>query len=203
MQRIEFIFDTEQEERNRNNVNLTQTFNSEGGEDGVPKGKEYLIEERRSVKELKGNISELWKKKLYRNNLIVMTFIWSFGSFGSFLIPFYLTSLSGNIYLYAIFSAIAEVMASIVCALVTKKFSLKILLLAFNLFSAGAGFLLLFFGDMDNNYVALLILFANFGIISSFDISYLINCELFPTIFLATAYGSCNILGRMVSILSP
>lgn len=27
--------------------------------------------------------------------------------------------------------------------------------------------------------------------------------ELFPTIFLGTAYGACNIIGRLVAISSP
>jgi len=32
---------------------------------------------------------------------------------------------------------------------------------------------------------------------------YLIVTELFPTIFRATAFGACNVLGRFVTILSP
>ena len=29
------------------------------------------------------------------------------------------------------------------------------------------------------------------------------NNKIFPTIFLATVYGACNIIGRLVTILSP
>ena len=48
-----------------------------------------------------------------------------------------------------------------------------------------------------------LILLTNFGIVCAFDIAYLINAELFPTILLSTAFGCCNVLARLTSILSP
>ena len=41
------------------------------------------------------------------------------------------------------------------------------------------------------------------GIVTAFNLVYLTVNDLFPTIFLATSYGACNIVGRFVSILSP
>ena len=41
------------------------------------------------------------------------------------------------------------------------------------------------------------------GIAASFDLIYLIVNDLFPTLFLATTYGACNVIGRFVTILSP
>ena len=49
--------------------------------------------------------------------------------------------------------------------------------------------------------VAYLILYV--GIVTAFDLVYLIVNDLFPTIFLATSYGACNVVGRFVSILAP
>ena len=48
-----------------------------------------------------------------------------------------------------------------------------------------------------------LILLTNFGIVCAFDLAYCVNAELFPTIFLSTAYGCCNVLGRLITISSP
>jgi hypothetical protein len=39
--------------------------------------------------------------------------------------------------------------------------------------------------------------------IFTIECAYLINAELFPTILLATAYGCCNIFGRLIAIASP
>lgn len=41
------------------------------------------------------------------------------------------------------------------------------------------------------------------GIVTAFNFAYLIVNDLFPTIFLATAYGGCNIVGRLVTVSSP
>lgn len=41
------------------------------------------------------------------------------------------------------------------------------------------------------------------GVVTAFDLVYLVVNDLFPTIFLATSYGACNVVGRFVSILSP
>lgn len=38
---------------------------------------------------------------------------------------------------------------------------------------------------------------------ATFNYVYVLINELFPTIFLATAYGLCNIIGRAVAISSP
>ena len=44
---------------------------------------------------------------------------------------------------------------------------------------------------------------TNLGVVCVFDIAYLINPTLFPTIFLATAYGACNVFGRFITIFAP
>ena len=132
-----------------------------------------------------------------------MTFVWSFGSFAFFFIPFYLDSLGGNTYLFAIFSGTAELLASIACILITRVLTLRQAMFCFIVISCIASFVIIFVYGGSDIPVAILILFANFGITSTFDLAYLINAELFPTIFLATAYGCCNIFGRFITILSP
>ena len=41
------------------------------------------------------------------------------------------------------------------------------------------------------------------GVVTAFDLVYVTVNELFPTIFLGTAYGACNVVGRFVSIFAP
>jgi hypothetical protein len=117
--------------------------------------------------------------------------------------PFYLATLGGNVFEYGIAAALAEVFAFIVCVTIVRKVSLKACIIFYCGISAISALLLIFYGEGTGAIISFLILFANFGIMSAFDIAYLINLELFPTIFLATAYGCCNVLGRLISILSP
>ena len=58
--------------------------------------------------------------------------------------------------------------------------------------------------DSDNQIpIAVTYLILYVGIVTAFDLVYLLVNDLFPTIFLATSYGACNVIGRFVSILSP
>ncbi len=133
-----------------------------------------------------------------------MTTVWSFGSFGFFFIPFYLDTIDGNTYLFSIFSGTAELLASIACIVMTRWFTLRQCIIIFCIISASASFVIIFiFGLHNDLLLALVIMFNNFGITSTFDIAYLLNTEMFPTIYLGTAYGFCNIIGRFISIMSP
>lgn len=44
---------------------------------------------------------------------------------------------------------------------------------------------------------------ARIGISSLFNLIYVSNVDLFPTLFAATAMGICNFLARIFTILSP
>ena len=57
-------------------------------------------------------------------------------------------------------------------------------------------------GDSQVPEAALYLLLYT-GITMAFNLVYLIVSELFPTIFRATAYGVCNVPGRLITILSP
>eukprot|EP00350_Pseudokeronopsis_sp_OXSARD2_P013148 CAMPEP_0170567350 /NCGR_PEP_ID=MMETSP0211-20121228/80420_1 /TAXON_ID=311385 /ORGANISM="Pseudokeronopsis sp., Strain OXSARD2" /LENGTH=236 /DNA_ID=CAMNT_0010888775 /DNA_START=90 /DNA_END=797 /DNA_ORIENTATION=- len=205
-----YLFDTEKElygsgaaTDGLGKINLTTST--------VPKQDERLSEQSMQViksneeveKQLKGNFKELFQNKTYAKNLILMIIIWSSCAFGNHLLPYYLDTLTGNVFLYGLFSACAEVIAAIICMIVASRYPLKVCLFAYSLLSAVACSLLIFFSEMEGTVIAVLVMFANFGLISAFDIAYIINLELFPTIFMTTAYGCCNIFGRCISILSP
>ena len=51
--------------------------------------------------------------------------------------------------------------------------------------------------------IALIYLLIYVGIVSAFNLAYLTVCDLFPNIFLATAFGACNVSGRFVTIAAP
>lgn len=141
-----------------------------------------------------------------------MTVIWSFGSFAFFLIPFYLGTIKfGNVYSMSLAIETAELMASFVCLFITKLISLKNSLLLFCLFvCSGAVMLLVFLNNQGSEpskaqdlVLPVLLLIINFGTDASFTVAYLINTDIFPPSILATAYGVCNVMGRLISILAP
>jgi len=44
---------------------------------------------------------------------------------------------------------------------------------------------------------------AKFGIASMFNIVYIANAHIFPTLFSATALGVCNFAARLATIFAP
>ncbi len=44
---------------------------------------------------------------------------------------------------------------------------------------------------------------ARVGISAGFNLIYMMNADVFPTLFAATAMGICNLLARIITILSP
>lgn len=54
-----------------------------------------------------------------------MIVIWSFCSFSFFLVPYYLDTIPGNLYLMSSSTAIAEILSSVICLTITHKFETK------------------------------------------------------------------------------
>lgn len=168
---------------------------------------------------VENSIKDLWVDMTLRTNLIVMMALWSFGSFAFFLIPFMLQNLVNampgtNIFTMSLATEIAEMLASVICIFITRLMDLKVAMFgALGLITAASILIILFqsfiykaFHENLNavNYTeAGLVMLTNLGIVCAFDFAYLINPTLFPTIYLATAYGACNIIGRFISIFAP
>ena len=154
---------------------------------------------------LKGSVGELFRIKIYRNNLILMIACWSFSSWAFFVVPFYLGKIKGNMYLMSLMTAIAEIIATFICMYAIKGRDLRRALALFCGISCVGSvgvitFTSIFTGELPTAFAYMLLYI---GVVAAFDLVYLIVNELFPTVFLGTSYGACNVVGRFISIMSP
>ena len=156
---------------------------------------------------LTGTISELFTMKVYRNNLLIMVICWSFSSWAFFVVPFYLGKIKGNMYLMSLMTAIAEIIATFICMFAIHGRDLRKSLAFFCGLSAVGSIAVIVFTTFDKGDSqipdALSYMFLYVGVVTAFDLVYLIVNDLFPTIFLGTSYGACNVVGRFISILAP
>lgn len=133
--------------------------------------------------------------------------IWSFCSFSFFLIPYYLDTIPGNLFLMSSATAVAEILSSLICLFITHNIEIRKSIAFFCLVSCSAtiAIILLTLLLKSNSQIpeTLGYLVQYTGFVTTFDLVYVIVNELFPTIYLATAYGACNIVGRAVAISSP
>ena len=136
-----------------------------------------------------------------------MVIIWAFASFAFFMVPFYIGTLDFNIYLMSTSTAFGEVLSSVICLLVThnidKKKSISFFTAISFLGALGVTLIIWLYHGEDQVFPALAFLLLYTGIVTMFDLIYVIVPTLFPTIFLATSYGCCNVVGRGVSMFAP
>lgn len=55
----------------------------------------------------------------------MMLVIWSFCTFSFFIIPYYLDTIPGNLFLMSTSTAVAEILAAVICLLITNKFETR------------------------------------------------------------------------------
>lgn len=83
---------------------------------------EFVIKVNVMNQESGGSLRELFMDNALRTNLVVMVIIWSFCTFSFFVVPFYLETIPGNLFLMSTSTGIAEILASLICLTISHRF---------------------------------------------------------------------------------
>jgi len=144
---------------------------------------------------------------VYRRNLIIMVVLWSFGVFSFYMIPYYIGTLDLNVYAMNVATALGEVVAAVLCLFITntvdKRKSTSVSTGISFLGCVGVTLILWLYHGNDQIFPAASFLILYTGLVTMFNIIYVIVPELFPTIYLATSYGCINVIGRFVAMTCP
>ena len=136
-------------------------------------------------------------------NLCIMIYMWSAISFMYYLINFQLKYMPGDIYSNSFATAVAEILGITAGGVLTKIFGIRNGFIASYLTSLIGGLAIILFGNNVPSMMPIFVGIARMGVSSGFNLLYIVNTELFPTLFAATAMGICNFLARIVTIMSP
>lgn len=99
-------------------------------------------------------------------------------------------------------SSIADNIGTGFSAILYNRFGLRIAFLICLVFTmTGGAFILL--GHMFVSWMPLFIMVGKMGTSSTFNLVYVSNSDLFPTLFSATAMGICNFFARLSTIAAP
>ena len=74
---------------------------------------------------LRVNFKDLCTNSTYFKNLILMTIIWSFGTFSFFMLPNYFTLMKGNVYILQLASEFGEFLANFFTLLLARLIDLR------------------------------------------------------------------------------
>ena len=155
---------------------------------------------QRLEQEKKGTLGELCRHKTIVRNLLLMVVLWMSTTFSAYIIYFYVKYIPGSVFLNTSMSSVAEPIAYLICALILFRIPLKRAMLLFYTMSLLFAILLFY----DATWIIVVLVFvAKFGNTAQFNLIYLGNTWLFPSMFLSTSFGICNLAGRMAAIVSP
>lgn len=116
---------------------------------------------------------------------------------------FQLKYLPGNIYTNSFASAFAEIFGIFAGGVIYKKKGIKAAFCFLYLSSVVGGFLIMFFGSSHLSLMPIFVIFARIGSSGAFNIVYIANQDVFPTLFKGSAMGFCNFFSRMFCTLAP
>jgi len=99
-------------------------------------------------------------------------------------------------------SSIADNIGTVLSAILYDKFGVKNAFLTCLIFTLTGGAMILLF-HAYTSWMPLFIMVGKMGTSSTFNLVYLSNSDLFPTLFSATAMGICNFFARLSTIAAP
>ena len=135
-------------------------------------------------------------------DLCIMVSMWSIISFNYYLLTFQIKSLPGDVFANTVATAMSETAGVLGGGLLVKQCGLKnAFVYSYGVSLVGSLAIVFFAGGLWR--MAFWCIVTRIGISALFNIIYLANLEMFPTMFAASAMGLCNFIARIVTIMAP
>ena len=144
------------------------------------------------------------KRSTNLKNLLMLSIIWSSVSFAYYILAFYIRYLPGSIYSNTLASALSEILATFLSAVLFSKIGeTRTFVFAFGS-SFAFGLPLIYLKANAYPWVsASCILLTKFGVSCAFNLCYLITGDYFPRLYHSSIFGLCNLFARLVTIAAP
>lgn len=154
-------------------------------------------------KQLTGGLKDLVQIRRHLINLVILAFVWMASAFNYFLINFRMKYFGGNIFVNTSVASTSEIVAYILGGISYQKIGIRFTLITAFAISCLGSIALNLWGSRNPDLLPVMILATRFGVSATFNICYLANAQLFPSIFAGTAIGICNIFAKMSTIVAP
>jgi len=106
-------------------VNDSETLSTGDLVKRISKGLTSAETEKVDELQLNGSLKQLFSVPVYRRNLLFMLIVWSFCTFSFFIVPYYLDTLPGNLFLMSAAIACAELLANTICLITTNRYDTR------------------------------------------------------------------------------
>ena len=136
---------------------------------------------------------------------MISIFLWSASLAAYYTVYFHIRYLPGDLFLKTLVFAGCEVSAYLIGNMFTKKIGMKASFVASFMLAVLSTIVYLIIKDQKalQNYTAISLAAAGFGIVWACNVNWNGNAAIFPVIFASSTNGICNIFGRLSSSLAP
>ena len=135
-------------------------------------------------------------------NLVIIVYMWVCCSFCYYLIGFQLKYLPGDIYSNTYATSLAEAIGLAQSGITYRYTGLKTAMVLPYAVSLMGGICILMYGDQMLGLMPFFVLLLRLGISSVFNIVWLANGVLFPTLFFGSSMGICNVIARIATFFA-
>lgn len=151
-----------------------------------------------------GLMRQILNEKQAIQNLGLMIICWVSTNFMYYLVIFYVKYLPGNIYTNQIVSGFS-VFAYLAAPFMARKYDNRIIMIVGYVTSLiFLGSMILFqFVEIDELLYSFIFLLFKCGVTLVFLCLWVIHTDMFQIQFLATSYGICNIISRIITLGAP
>ena len=145
----------------------------------------------------------LFRDKVNRINLVCMICCFIGNTFCSILLGVQMKYIRGKFYTNNLVGALSEIAAFTLSGILIKCCGIKPTLVVSYVIAFSGMLALLLTTTMNQLYLSFFILGCKFGISCAKSTAYLANFWIFPQNIVATAFGICNIVGKLFTIFAP
>jgi hypothetical protein len=132
-----------------------------------------------------------------------MIFIWIASSFSISLLGYNAKNISGNFFLNFMTASVFDIPIAMIGGYLYHKFGLKPIFFTFFLVSFIGHITIVISSETNPGLVPIMLTFAKGGVKVTYDLCFLGNSFLFPSIFAGTTFGFCNAGAKLASIMAP
>jgi MFS transporter, OCT family, solute carrier family 22 (organic cation transporter), member 4/5 len=151
---------------------------------------------------IKSSCSSMISDRKTFKNLMIMIINWSSCSFSYYLLSYYTKYFKGTIYSNTALLGLADILATFSMRIMQNFFETKTsFMISFSLVFVVSWFYYIVMHEVV--LVAIWVLLMRYGVTTAFSLAYYGNSEYFQTDMVSTAFGACNTMARLSTIVSP
>lgn len=139
---------------------------------------------------------------MLRTNLWAAALLYAEGTFNFYLLSFYLKYFPGNIFANSTYFACSDLVAFVAAGTLLNYTTMKVTLRIASVIAMTGGLMYLFLSTKED-LIPFMICFSRIGQSMIFNTTLICVNRLFPTLFIANAYGIVNFIAHTIACLSP